>query len=280
MSAFISKIIEFLQNLKERISEFFGLNTSCQNNLLPYNDYENITDETEENTGTGDFYDQNIEDIPLNTDNDNIITENKETDFRELYEYFIIPEKKSAFPTDSQNFIQYYIEKFEDVSEMQNYINEHNVVFLSNIGRHLDSYLKQLGKITENLSENPEYEELIKNLFDCISKHFISKTARQISGHISEEESQQYCIEFLEIFNRYLSDIGIYTYNECIQGSPMSDEDYNYYEVEALYVSNENLDGIVKKLEYLPYLINYTDYRGKICSLCLSGQLTAYTAGY
>lgn len=272
MSAFISKIIEALQNLKERISAFFGLNTSYQNNLLPYNDYEN--------TVTGDFYDQNIEDIPLNTDNSNIITENNETGFRELYEYFIIPEKKSAFPTDSQNFIQYYIEKFTDVSEMQNYINEHNVIFLSNIGRHLDSYLKQLEKITENLSENPEYEELIKNLFDCISQHFISKTARQISNHISEEESQHYCIEFLEIFNRYLSDIGIYTYNECIQGSPMRDEDYNYYEVEALYVSNENLDGVVKKLEYLPYLINYTDYRGKTCSLCFSGQLTAYTAGY
>ena len=117
-------------------------------------------------------------------------------------------------------------------------------------------------------------------MFDCISKHFISKTARQIFGHISEEESQQYCIEFLDIFNRYLSDIGIYTYNDCIQGNPMSDEDYNYYEVEAVYVSNPSLDGVVKKLECLPYLMNYIDYRGKICSLCLSGQLTAYTADY
>lgn len=274
---FLKKVLLFFRNLFRQ-----------KKNEEPYQDSADTKEEmsvSEPETRTGEFYDQSIEEENYSYSYNNTFETNSESEESDLITYFLINKKVGITELSGMEYVKYYSDKLLALENMRNCIIRNPDVNFSVISRHLDVYCRLMNKKLEMLSERLRGENemnvqeiFIIPVFDCISSNLISKIVPNIRNNISESDRSKAYAEFLSVFNSFLSELNIYTFEPCKKSEHMKEHYYELYEVDTIMNSDPRYSEIIKEIERLPYAIDYTDGRGQRTSIHCNGKLIMYVS--
>jgi len=163
-----------------------------------------------------------------------------------------------------------------------------NINSMKIIKDHLDEYkedmLEKIERIRRfNISER---KELSKNAMKKACEYIencILDIVRVIYDKLIDEDSNSIVFSnLLKLINRYLAEMGFYTYDDNIKAGisydELEEEVSEMFEFKPVETSKRELNKIINRVERFPYVYDYYDRDNRIRSSYIKGILWIFTS--
>ncbi|MBD5159769.1 MAG: hypothetical protein HDT23_05955, partial [Ruminococcus sp.] len=214
-----------------------------------------------------------------------------------IFEMFVIrkPENPVIVRENYESITEFFnrISNDESFKQLEDFINRYSTSFdfIERFRKKISGFIKGIetsrqtilksitgksGNIIQYEPAREAVEKVMKDFQSYIMNGILQPSASRLSDIDEPEENTEILSELIEKLNKYISAIGIYTYSEIYPSKEISDDDYDYYEIDPLVTSNAELSDVCKTIHYLPYIMEF-ETRNRTDYYYNSGNIVVYT---
>lgn len=191
---------------------------------------------------------------------------------------FNIAEPADPIITDDMEINKAVLKAVADVSEMRKYLQSSNHKDAEIFNKKLQQFEKDINRKLINKIDKFDYDDdeisnaLSGQLLKVVSSSLLP-LARSI--YLSEPSDIEFYSGLLKLYNAHLSKCGIYTYN-VEPGRKYTNEERELMEFIFIKTTDKSLDGIIKEVERLPYMMKYFDEDGNVQDSYVEGSMMVW----
>lgn len=212
-----------------------------------------------------------------------------------MYRKFAVEDKGIVVPEDADSLIDFldYVSAGESFNELNGFIDDsqRNFRYMSTYSKKMTQYVSDIErlkieveeKLSEDSTSNLQYypaRETAGKILGKLESYLLNGIIRSVRSRLAnpdeDAESKKQLELLLEKFNRYVSSIGIYTYQNAEPDKFMDDDDYDYYEVDSISVSDERLIGMIKSVIVPSYIMSF-EIKGRTDFTYTMGSALVYS---